>query len=61
MSETQSGNGELPVLPPGQGYYIRRKYNKIKAAVPFDTIEARNEWINRISDKWKVLVGEEVG
>ncbi|MNK02972.1 ESX-1 secretion system protein EccCa1 [compost metagenome] len=61
MSETQSGNGELPVLPPGQGYYIRRKYDKIKAAVPFDTIEARNEWINRISDKWKVLVGEEVG
>ncbi|WP_433943231.1 type VII secretion protein EssC [Paenibacillus sp. SN-8-1] len=61
MSETQSGNGELPVLPPGQGYYIRRKYDKIKAALPFDTVEARNEWIMRISDKWKVLVGEEVG
>lgn len=61
MSETQTGNGELPVLPPGQGYYIRRKYDKIKAALPFTTMEAKAEWIRRISDKWKVLVGEEVG
>ncbi|RUT29825.1 type VII secretion protein EssC [Paenibacillus zeisoli] len=61
MSETQAGNGELPVLPPGQGYYVRRKYDKIKAALPFTNIEAKEEWINKIGEKWKVLVGEEVG
>nr|WP_251375552.1 type VII secretion protein EssC [Paenibacillus sp. YPG26] len=61
MSETQSGNGELPILPAGQGYYIRRKYERIKAALPFETSEERNEWMKKIGDKWKVLIGEEVG
>lgn len=61
LSEGQAASGELPVLPPGQGYYIRRKYEKIKAALPFDNMENRAEWIGKIKNKWKVLVGEEVG
>ncbi|WP_213618813.1 type VII secretion protein EssC [Paenibacillus sp. J22TS3] len=61
IAEAQAVQGELPVLPPGQGYYVRRKYEKFKAALPFDSAWTRADWIKAISEKWKVLVGEEVG
>ncbi|WP_245339243.1 type VII secretion protein EssC [Paenibacillus shirakamiensis] len=61
MSEGSMTSGEVPVLSAGQGYYIKRKYIKIKVAVPYDGDHQQNSWVQKIKSRWKILVGGEVG
>ncbi|MFB5265204.1 type VII secretion protein EssC [Paenibacillus enshidis] len=55
-SESNNGSGGLKVLPPGQGYYIRRKFSRIKGAIPFDEGHSCEDWIVEIRDRWHVVV-----
>ncbi|MNW23486.1 ESX-1 secretion system protein EccCa1 [compost metagenome] len=55
-TESNSVSGGLKVLPPGQGYYVRRKFTRIKAAIPFENSQNCEEWIIKIRDRWHVVV-----
>lgn len=55
-SEANAAGGGLKVLPPGQGYYIRRKFTRIKAAIPFSEQMSSKDWITKIRDRWHVVV-----
>ena len=46
----------LKVLPPGQGYYVKRKYSRVKGAVPCDDSWKMTDWISEIRDRWHVVV-----
>jgi S-DNA-T family DNA segregation ATPase FtsK/SpoIIIE len=55
---TESGGSSagLKVLPPGQGYYVKRKYSRVKGAVPCDDTWKMTDWISEIRDRWHVVV-----
>ncbi|KAF6580622.1 type VII secretion protein EssC [Paenibacillus sp. EKM211P] len=55
-SEANAATGGLKVLPPGQGYYVRRKFTRIKAAIPFSEQMSCEDWITKIRDRWHVVV-----
>jgi S-DNA-T family DNA segregation ATPase FtsK/SpoIIIE len=55
-SEANAAAGGLKVLPPGQGYYVRRKFTRIKAAIPFSEQVSCEDWITKIRDRWHVVV-----
>lgn len=54
-SQTSSLNGSK-VLPPGQGYFVKRKFVKIKTVVPYDEKWTPAAWTTQISRRWKVRV-----
>ncbi|MWV43426.1 type VII secretion protein EssC [Paenibacillus sp. HJL G12] len=56
FSESSNAPGSLKILPPGQGYYIKRKFTRIKAAIPFDDQRDNNHWVTEIRDRWHVVV-----
>lgn len=57
ISESQSaGTGGTKMLPPGQGYFMRRKFTKIKAAFPYDELWTPATWPERICARWNVRV-----
>ncbi|ANS74109.1 hypothetical protein AWM70_05560 [Paenibacillus yonginensis] len=56
IKESASGPGELPVLPPGEGFYVNRRYRRMKAAVPFDKVWTPEKWVDRVCDQWEVSV-----
>ncbi|WP_223067440.1 type VII secretion protein EssC [Paenibacillus caui] len=56
LKESASEPGELPVLPTGEGFYVNRRYERMKAAVPFDTVWTPDVWIARVCDQWEVSV-----
>ncbi|GGA38809.1 type VII secretion protein EssC [Paenibacillus physcomitrellae] len=56
IKESAGGPGELPVLPQGEGFYVNRRYMKIKAAVPFDKVWTPEKWVARVCDQWEVSV-----
>lgn len=56
LSESGAATGELPVLPAGQGYYVRRKFYRVKAALPFDEANTPEWWIAHIRSHWGVVV-----
>ncbi|AWB44411.1 type VII secretion protein EssC [Paenibacillus sp. CAA11] len=60
ITESSAGSGELPVLEPGQGYYVDRRLERIKTACPFDRIWTPDMWMTKIRDHWTVTVQKEV-
>ncbi|WP_054958407.1 type VII secretion protein EssC [Paenibacillus dakarensis] len=56
FSESANSPGGLKLLPPGQGYYIKRKFSRIKGAVPYDEVWNAQKWITEIRDRWHVVV-----
>ncbi|SDE64263.1 DNA segregation ATPase FtsK/SpoIIIE, S-DNA-T family [Paenibacillus sp. cl6col] len=57
ISESQSsGPSGSKVLPPGQGYFVRRKFTKIKTAIPYDEKWTPAAWTTHIHKRWKVRV-----
>lgn len=56
IRESAAAQGELPVLPPGEGYFVDRKYMRIKAAVPYDKIWTPDIWISKVCDQWEISV-----
>ncbi|KHF37179.1 hypothetical protein CM49_00685 [Paenibacillus sp. P1XP2] len=56
FSESSQAPGGLKILPPGQGYYIKRKFTRVKAAVPFDDEWDGKRWAEIIRDRWHVVV-----
>ncbi|PAK50457.1 type VII secretion protein EssC [Paenibacillus sp. 7541] len=56
FSESTNSPGGLKILPPGQGYYVKRKYFRIKSAVPFDDQWNAQKWVSEIRDIWHVVV-----
>ncbi|BFH63742.1 type VII secretion protein EssC [Paenibacillus azoreducens] len=56
FSESGNASGGLKLLPPGQGYYIKRKFTRVKAAMPFDAEWSGNRWVTEIRDRWHVVV-----
>ncbi len=56
FTESNNAPGSLKILPPGQGYYIKRKYARVKAAIPFDDYWNSHRWITEIRDRWHVVV-----
>ncbi|MEC0240407.1 type VII secretion protein EssC [Paenibacillus dokdonensis] len=56
FSESSNAPGSLKILPPGQGYYIKRKFARVKAAIPFDDQWDSNNWVTEIRDRWHVVV-----
>lgn len=56
FSEASHTQGSLKILPPGQGYYIKRKYFRVKAAIPFDDYWNSHRWVAEIRDRWHVVV-----
>ncbi|WP_442950390.1 type VII secretion protein EssC [Paenibacillus sp. DMB20] len=56
FSESANSPGGLKLLPPGQGYYVKRKFSRIKGAVPFDEIWNAQKWVTEIRDRWHVVV-----
>ncbi|MCR8935855.1 type VII secretion protein EssC [Brevibacillus laterosporus] len=40
------------MLPPGQGYFAKRRYHRVKAAVPFDEERSLQDFIVTINQKW---------
>lgn len=55
-SESGGSTTGLKVLPPGQGYYIKRKYSRVKGAVPCNSGWKMTDWISEIRDRWHVVV-----
>lgn len=56
ISESNSGSSGTKMLPPGQGYFMRRKFTKLKAAFPYTESWTPNEWSERIRERWNVPV-----
>lgn len=56
FSESTNSPGGLKILPPGQGYYVKRKFSRIKGAVPFDDEWNAQKWVTEIRDRWHVVV-----
>ncbi|MBO2944181.1 type VII secretion protein EssC [Paenibacillus sp. F411] len=56
FSESNHSAGGLKLLPPGQGYYIKRKFSRIKGAVPFTEVWNPEKWVKEIRDRWHVVV-----
>ncbi|MGN7356133.1 type VII secretion protein EssC [Paenibacillus sp. SAF-054] len=56
FSESGHAPGGLKILPPGQGYYIKRKFARVKAAIPFNDPWDSNHWVTEIRDRWHVVV-----
>lgn len=56
FSESTNSPGGLKILPPGQGYYVKRKFSRIKGAVPFDEVWNAQKWVAEIRDRWHVVV-----
>lgn len=56
FSESNNAPGNLKILPSGQGYYIKRKFSRVKAAIPFDDYWDSHRWISEIHDRWHVVV-----
>lgn len=56
FSESTNSPGGLKILPPGQGYYVKRKFSRIKVAVPYDEQWNAQKWITEIRDRWHVVV-----
>lgn len=56
FSESNNAPGSLKILPPGQGYYIKRKFARMKAAIPFGGQWDSNHWVTEIRDRWHVVV-----
>lgn len=56
FSESANSPGGLKILPAGQGYYIKRKFSRIKGAVPFDEQWNAQQWVTEIRDRWHVVV-----
>ncbi|MEX3615812.1 type VII secretion protein EssC [Paenibacillus glucanolyticus] len=56
FSESSNSPGGLKILPPGQGYYVKRKFSRIKGAVPFDDEWNAQRWVTEIRDRWHVVV-----
>ncbi|MCJ8010721.1 type VII secretion protein EssC [Paenibacillus sp. KQZ6P-2] len=56
FSESNNSPGGLKLLPPGQGYYIKRKYARVKAAIPFNDQWNSDYWVTEIRDRWHVVV-----
>lgn len=55
-SESNATTTGLKVLPPGQGYYVKRRFSRIKAALPWNNTKECAEWIKKIRDRWHVVV-----
>ncbi|MDO7905722.1 type VII secretion protein EssC [Paenibacillus sp. JX-17] len=55
-SESSAASNGLKVLPPGQGYYVRRKFTRIKTAISFHDEWTALYWIDQIRDRWHVVV-----
>ncbi|OAX49473.1 type VII secretion protein EssC [Paenibacillus sp. AD87] len=55
-SESGGSSTGLKVLPPGQGYYVKRKYSRVKGAIPCDGTWKMTDWISEIRDRWHVVV-----
>lgn len=50
-----SGSGNRKVLGPGEGYYSkRRRFSKVKGALPFSNETTPSMWIQQIRDKWSI-------
>ena len=56
FSESANSPSGLKILPPGQGYYIKRKFSRIKGALPFNEEWNANKWVSEIRDRWHVVV-----
>ncbi|MDR0266677.1 type VII secretion protein EssC [Paenibacillus sp.] len=56
FSESGNAPGSLKILPPGQGYYIKRKFTRVKAAIPFADQWSISRWVIEIRDRWHVVV-----
>lgn len=56
FSESNTGSNGLKVLPAGQGYYVKRRFSRIKAALPWNNNMERADWIEKIRDRWHVVV-----
>lgn len=56
FSESTNSPGGLKLLPPGQGYYVKRKFSRIKGAIPFDDSWNAQKWVAEIRDRWHVVV-----
>ncbi|NMO96271.1 type VII secretion protein EssC [Paenibacillus lemnae] len=56
FSESANSPGGLKILPSGQGYYVKRKFSRIKGALPFDEVWNAQKWVTEIRDRWHVVV-----
>lgn len=56
FTESVQSSGGLKVLPPGQGYYIKRKFVRVKGAIPYNNQWNKDRWIKEICDRWHVVV-----
>lgn len=56
FSESANSPGGLKILPPGQGYYVKRKFSRIKGAIPFHEEWNAQRWVSEIRDRWHVVV-----
>lgn len=55
-AESNAGSSGSKVLPPGQGYYVKRRFSRVKAAMPWNNTKECAEWIKKIRDRWHVVV-----
>ncbi|MCM3782839.1 type VII secretion protein EssC [Neobacillus mesonae] len=56
FSESNTGASGLKVLPPGQGYYVKRRFSRVKAALPWINNKECDHWLEKIRDRWHVVV-----
>jgi len=53
-----SNAGVQKTLRPGEGYFAKRRYEKVKAAMPFSKLLTPAEWEKRLCERWSVLNNE---
>ncbi|AJS59065.1 hypothetical protein [Paenibacillus sp. IHBB 10380] len=55
FTEATQSTGGMKVFPVGQGYYIKRKFIRVKGAIPYNQWN-KERWVKEICDRWHVVV-----